>query len=205
MLSLEGTDDPEEDDVARKITREEWLNKAVRELRAKVFAPAGIFVPEVAVSCGFPGGGSARKRIGECWATKASDDQATAQVFVSPILDGELEVLAVLAHELVHVVDDCENGHKAPFVNMMKAIGLAGKPTATHAGAELKDKLAAIEEKIGSYPHSRINLSDNAKKQTTRMLKVICPVDDYTVRTTRKWLDDLGTPTCPCGEKMEEA
>lgn len=191
--------------MARQINREEWLQKAVKELRRQVFVPAGIDVPETAVSCGFPGGGSARKRIGECWATKASDGNLS-QVFISPVLEGELLVLATLAHELVHVVDDCENGHKAPFVHMMKAIGLAGKPTATHAGPELAEKLKAVEEKIKHpYPHNAINLTDNQKKQTTRMLKVVCPDDDYTVRTTRKWLDELGTPTCPCGTRMEEA
>lgn len=191
--------------MARQITREEWLIKAVKELRRQVFAPAGIEIPECAVSCGFPGGGSARKRIGECWATKASDN-AVAQVFVSPTLDGELTVLGVLTHELIHVFDDCENGHKAPFVKVMKAVGLTGKPTATSVGPELLARLKDVEEKIGvPYPHARINLSDNSKKQTTRMLKVECPDDGYTVRTTRKWLDELGTPTCPCGIRMEEA
>lgn len=204
MVLLEGTDDPEEDDMARTITREEWLNRAVKELRRTIFAPAEITIPETAVSCGFPGGGSARKRIGECWATRASE-AALAQVFVSPVLDEPVDILAVLTHELIHVYDDCENGHKGPFAQVMRLVGLEGKPTATHAGEALKDKLTAVAEKLGAYPHSAINLSDNAKKQTTRMLKVICPVDDYTVRTTRKWLDELGTPTCPCGEKMEEA
>lgn len=191
--------------MSRQINREEWLQRAVKELRRKVFAPAGIEVPDLAVSCGFPGGGSARKRIGECWATKASDGKL-AQVFISPVLDAPVHVLATLAHELIHVCDDCENGHKAPFVRMMKLVGLAGKPTSTHAGEELVDTLKDIADKLGPYPHSAINLSDaNAKKQTTRMLKVQCPNDEYTVRTTRKWLDEMGTPSCPCGEKMEEA
>ncbi len=40
-----------------------------------------------------------------------------------------------------------------------------------------------------------------APKQGTRMLKVICPADGYTIRTTNKWLQ-VGFPTCPCGTVM---
>lgn len=42
------------------------------------------------------------------------------------------------------------------------------------------------------------------KKQTTRMLKVQCPACGYLARVTRKWLEEAGTPTCPCGERMVE-
>jgi len=33
------------------------------------------------------------------------------------------------------------------------------------------------------------------------MLKVSCPADGYTVRTTAKWIA-VGFPTCPCGTEM---
>lgn len=36
------------------------------------------------------------------------------------------------------------------------------------------------------------------------MLKLVCPEDGYTVRTTRKWLE-VGQPSCPCGLELEEA
>lgn len=48
------------------------------------------------------------------------------------------------------------------------------------------------------------------KKQTTRMLKVVCPDEEcphndagspYLVRTTRKWIE-CGLPACPCGAAM---
>lgn len=35
------------------------------------------------------------------------------------------------------------------------------------------------------------------KQHGSRMIKLVCPVDGYTVRTTRKWIDELGTPICP--------
>ena len=39
---------------------------------------------------------------------------------------------------------------------------------------------------------------DAKPKQSTRMLKVLCPSCGYTLRTTARWLA-VGFPTCPCG------
>jgi len=54
---------------------------------------------------------------------------------------------------------------------------------------------------IGEYPHGAISYS-NRRKQTTRMIKVVCPACDYTVRVSQKWIE-VGLPTCACGEEME--
>lgn len=43
--------------------------------------------------------------------------------------------------------------------------------------------------------------TSRGKGSGSRMLKLICPNDGYTVRTTRKWLD-VGSPSCPCGEVL---
>lgn len=184
-------------------TREAWLEAAVEALRPLFVQLAGVEMPEaVRVSCGFPGGGSARKRIGECWPTKASD--GAAQMFISPLLADPVKVLATLAHEMIHAWDDCEHGHKAPFARVARAIGLEGKMTATVAGEELQAILADVAAELGPYPHAALKLSEKIKNQTTRMLKVECPACGYVCRTTAKWLE-VGTPTCPCGEQMEAA
>ena len=49
-------------------TREEWLNVVLHKHVAKLLKDkAGVTLPtDCKVSVGFPGGGSARKRIGEC-------------------------------------------------------------------------------------------------------------------------------------------
>ena len=153
------------------------------------------------VSCGFPGGGSARKRIGECWSTASAD--GVSQVFVSPILADPVDVLATLAHELVHAFDDCKSGHKGAFTRIARAVGLTGKMTATVAGPELAETLKAIAADLGDYPHKAIKLGA-IKVQSTRMRKVLCEVDGYTLRTTTKWLE-FGLPTCPCGAEMVDA
>ena len=58
----------------------------------------------------------------------------------------------------------------------------------------------------GDYPHGALNsLPDGTKKQSTRLVKVLCPGCGYTLRTTRKWLDERGAPICPCNLKPMEA
>jgi len=181
-------------------TREEWLTRAVEALRP-LFAEAGEDIPAVRVSVGFPGGGSARKRIGECWAPGASVD-GVPQLFVSPVIGSRVQALDVLTHELIHAIDRCESGHKGRFVKIAKAVGLEGKMTATVASPALEEKLTEIGKALGDYPHSAITLSAaTEKKQTTRMLKVECTEDGYTIRTTAKWLE-VGLPVCPCGTEM---
>lgn len=196
-------------------TREEWLTAAIAHL-ADMFAEIGETVPAVRVSVGWPGGrGNKNSTIGQCWSAEASKDKK-AQLFISPVLDDAERVLDVLAHELIHAIDNLESGHRGRFAKIAKAIGLEGPMTATHAGDVLKIKLAAISLVLGDYPHAAISLIGNVplvpgqpvpvpprtsgpKTQTTRMLKVECAEGSgYKVRMTRTWLEELGAPICPC-------
>lgn len=181
-------------------TREAWLQEAVALMRPYVRERAGLDVPTVAVSVGFPHGRGGRHAIGQCFYTTADDVPA---LFVHPSLDDAGRVLDVLLHEALHAALGGGVGHRRPFADAATACGLAGKPTATVAGDDLVPVLDGWLATLGPYPHARVNTSD-VKKQTTRMLRVSCPDDGYTVRTTRKWLDEMGTPSCPCGTVMEE-
>jgi hypothetical protein len=183
-------------------TREEWLLAATAELSV-IFESVGETLPSIRVSVGWPGGrGKKGNVIGQCWAASAAADNVS-QVFISPTLADAERVLDVLAHELVHAVDDCQSGHKGRFAKIAKAIGLTGKMTETVAGDDLKAELCAIVQRIGAYPHAALagdaDGADGPKKQGTRMLKVECDEDSgYVVRMTRKWLDEYGAPKCPC-------
>jgi hypothetical protein len=193
------------------VTREQWLEAAVAELRP-LLEEVGAPVPEVRVSVGWPSSKATSRKnrtIGECWKRQTAAD-GISQIFLSPTLGGEEQVLGVLVHELIHAWDDGKSGHKGNvakregFRGKATAIGLTGKMTATTVGEELLPKLTAIAEKIGDYPHSPLSPSGKEKVQTTRMLKLECPEDGYIVRTTAKWLD-MGYPICPCGTEMEDA
>ena len=195
--------------TAKFSTREEWLTAAVSSL-APIFAEVKQTLPVVRVSVGWPGGnGRKNSVIGQCWSTAASSDKV-AQLFISPVLDDAVRVLDVLAHELIHAIDDCKSGHKGAFAKIAKGIGLTGKMTATVAGDELKARLEAIAADLGEYPHAALASAqgaDGPKKQTTRMMKVECAEGSgYKARMTRQWLEEFGAPICPCHEeRMTEA
>tara|TARA_R110000822_G_scaffold33328_4_gene95114 strand:- start:406 stop:996 length:591 start_codon:yes stop_codon:yes gene_type:complete len=176
-------------------TREEWLHAANLAL-ADIFRVEGYSLPsDVQVTCGWPSksaGRSSKQRIGECWPRGASKNNVN-EVIISMSLDNPVEVLEVLIHELIHVIDDCQNGHKGPFRKMALAIGLEGKMTSTHAGDKLKLQLEAIASNLNTYPHGSIDFS-NRKKQTTRMHKVTCQNHECEMvfRTSNKWVELSG-------------
>lgn len=191
-------------------TREEWLVAAIKAL-APLFAEKGHDLPVVRVSVGFAGGRGAARAIGQCWHPAAATD-GVGQVFVSPTLVDAPRVLDVLVHELVHAINhrNGQNGHGKDFGAIARPLGLEGKLTATIAGDALKAKLTAIADTLGAYPHAALataaNAEDAPKKQGTRMLKVVCSEGSgYNLRMTRKWIDEYGTPFCPChDEPMRE-
>lgn len=186
-------------------TREQWLDEAVGELRP-LFKAAGFDVPrKVRVSVGWPGGKNPLKVIGQCWASSTAGD-GSANIYISPLLEKPDVVLSTLVHELVHAVDDCKSQHKGAFIRIAKSVGLTGKWTATVAGPDLEARLKDTAKVLGKYPHSAVTPATKEVKQTTRMLKLECGQTGYLVRTTRKWIDELGCPICPCcGAVMEEA
>jgi hypothetical protein len=107
-------------------------------------------------------------------------------------------VLPTLVHELVHAVVGVEAKHGAKFWRPAKALGLVGKPTATEASEELIEKLRRFEKELGPYPHVALDPKKlDRKKQTTRMIKCECAGCGYVVRTSRKWIDEVGAPLCP--------
>jgi hypothetical protein len=194
--------------------RETWLHQAMLRMRP-IFAECGGKIPaNIRVAPGFPAG--TRRAIGQCWPEKASKD-GSYEIFISPVLDDPMRVLNCLAHELIHPTVGLEAGHKGPFKRLALAIGLTGPMTATQASETFKRRMAPILESLGPYPHAELNpwkrarapeqpdgaeepdrarLPAGFRRQGTRLLKMMCPVDGYTVRVTAKWLK-VGPPHCP--------
>jgi hypothetical protein len=177
-------------------TREKYLADATILLRHRFPSLAVSLPSRVRVSVGFPGGGSARKRIGEHWHPKASSD-GVSQVFISPVLDKSDDALATLLHELIHacVPDD---GHGKAFKRIATACGLNGPMRSTTPGESCLAVLRDISDRLGAYPHAKLNLSMGKKKQSTRLIKVECQSCGYVARTTSKWIEEVGAPLCPC-------
>lgn len=186
--------------MSKTMTREQWLGQMLHKHVAPLFAKHGATVPaDCKVSVGFPGGGSARKRIGECWP-RARSSQKVNEIFINPAITDVRKVVDVLVHEAIHAADDCASGHKGFFRRTALAVGLEGKMTATHAGKELAAKIDQWIAKMPPFDYGSLNL-DGRKKQTTRMVKVTCMDCGYTLRTTQKWIE-VGLPTCCCGGEM---
>lgn len=179
-------------------TREAWLKAGVDALRQH-FEQNGYPIPTaVRVSVGWPR--SSRKAIGQCWKRSAAKD-GVSQVFISPVLANGVEALDTLAHELVHAAIDPHGGHNGKFITASKAVGLTkGKPTQAGAGDDLLALLTDVAARLGKYPHAALSPNDGPPKQSTRLLKVVCQDCGYTARVTRKWLDDVGAPLCPCNK-----
>lgn len=190
-------------------TREEWLMQMTRAMKP-MFKKAGYPIPDtVKVSCSFPGGGRPTQRIGEAWPAEMSEGKYL-ELFISPVLSDTMRVADVLCHELVHAAVGNEHGHRGPFAKVARFMKLEGKLTATRGGDEFKEWVKPLVDKLGEYPHAKLNLAAR-KKQGTRLVKVECQnggceAEGYKARVTRKWLDDFGAPRCPCcDEPMTEA
>lgn len=194
-------------DKPKYATREQWLEAAVEKLRP-IFKGKNHDIPPVKVSTGWPSRGGlakAKRTLGQCWEKTASEDEKTAQIFISPLLlhapGNPWAVLSVLAHEVCHAVAGPNQGHGKKFRGIGKDIGLEGKAAHMVAGADLLEIFMTWDEDLGPYPHQRINPAlSGIKKQGTRMIKCVCECG-YVARTSKKWIDDVGAPLCACNSK----
>lgn len=185
--------------------REAWLQAAAQKLWPKVVRAGGVRPERCRVSCGWPSKSALRRasaksrRIGEAWHSEASADGAR-EVFVSPALADEVEVMDVLIHELIHAALPSDAGHGPAFQRIMRSVGLAGKPTATYAGEALVEELRVFAHELGRYPHAKLD-AEPRTKQRARLMKVSCPDCGCIARITRTWIDTY-LPTCGCGTAM---
>lgn len=195
-------------------TREEYLELAVQAIIKDIFEPAEIEVPPVRVSVGWPGGRGPKKNvIGQCFDKRVSKD-GVAQIFVTPAIDDAYVTIETLTHELIHAIvegHEDENGevkhhgHRGEFIRVAKAIGFEKPWKETPASEELREKLQAIADRLGEYPHAAITMEDRPTVQKTYYLKYVSPENsDYFVRVTATKVEEYGAPLDPWGNEMEE-
>src|SRR5947209_2993162 len=146
------------------VYREAWLQAAASFLLDHI-VNQDLPCIDVRVSCGWPvRGGVARRRtvIGQCFAPSACKD-GKPQIFISPLLSESIDVLGTLLHELLHASVGCQHGHKKPFSQAARKVGLAGPPTATMVGDSLRPLLLSYVEQVGPYPHAAITVTPKHK------------------------------------------
>ena len=186
-------------------TREKWLQRAAFHLMHLLTPCEPV---EVRVSVGLPSvraTSTKNRAVGQCWPPAKTKD-GVSQIFISPVLEESVEVLAVLLHELIHALTPGE-GHTGKFKVMARQVGLEGKMTSTYPSPTLRARLQVIAQEIGEYPHARL-LVEGREKQTTRMHKVMCRGCGYTVRVSRQWIEHSLPYHMECErffERVEEA
>jgi hypothetical protein len=144
---------------------EEWLDKGVAELRL-FFKKRGHQVPEVLVSVGFSHHGWNPKRkysnyAGYCNPSYWSKDGKN-EIYISPINIDDVDLIFLLAHELIHAVDNCRSGHGDRFKSIARDLGMIeGGEIPKEVYDETCLEFSKIYERLGRYPRSGVNYVDS--------------------------------------------
>ena len=169
QVSPEPTAVPADADGFRN--REDWLNRGALLLLDHMARFGFQSDTRPYISVGFPKG--SRGAIGQAWTGERSAD-GHGHIFISPEIESGAEALAVLLHELVHDVTG-EYNHRKVFSQAAKAVGLEKPWTATVPGAMLSTAIAAMLEKLGEYPHARLDGSRVKRApKPSRAVKLVC-------------------------------
>jgi hypothetical protein len=180
--------------MTKYTTRESWLLAAVDLLRPFFLEKNHVIPADVMVSCGFASTGTRSHHVGQCWSKRSSANEQN-QIFISPALHEPVEVLDTLVHELVHAVDDCQHKHGKEFKKIALSLGMKGPMRSADAGPELKVRLEQLAQKLGAYPHGKLQVTHHKAVSRARA-RAKCPECGFQVPMYRKFLA-YGPPLCP--------
>lgn len=159
--------------MSKAPNREAWLRVAYEVLRRELLPEAP---KSVAVTWGFPSRNatSRRKRtIGQCFGGNAvrGEIEGGRAILVSPVIQGPLEIMATLLHEMIHAALPVDVGHRAPFSRLCKRVGLVKPWTATTPSPELKAKLESYIKKLEPWPMGHLHI---VPREKGRQMKAEC-------------------------------
>ena len=155
----------------------QWLQDSLPELQKSIFGPAKLTIPKkLRLNVGMMPGktGQNNRTLGVCYKAHVNNgvNLITLNIATTDRENSE-RILDILCHEIIHAIDNNENGHGPVFKKMALAIGLEGKMTATTATKKLTKKLAKVVKKIGEFPEQAINLH-GLRQDTNRNIKLQC-------------------------------
>ena len=154
-----------------------------------------------------------RKALGWFWQSRWEQDKDTMrhEINLSAEYLKEHNMGETLLHELAHaenhaldIADTDKTGrrHNKKFKAMAERLGLVVEKSGSlgFAYTELGPEATAFLDKI-KFDRSVFELcrivESKSSKQTTRLIKLECESCGYVVRTTKKWLDEIGPAHCP--------
>lgn len=173
-------------------TREQWLGESVKLIKEQLFDVHEYWLPPIIrISVGLCGG----KAIGIYMNPEQAED-GSSHIFIDPRLKDPVQILATVVHELVHASVGIECKHKGMFVKVIRALGLEGKPTATHAaeGTELFATLTGMALTLGEYPHSALNRKPKPAKRHAWISFISSSDEDFIVRANKNTVKEKGPP-----------
>tara|TARA_B100000575_G_C23124478_1_gene651266 strand:+ start:131 stop:829 length:699 start_codon:yes stop_codon:yes gene_type:complete len=183
-----------------------WLQDALPELQKRVFGPAKLEIPKrLRLNVGMmPGKAGAKNRtLGVCYKARVNNgvNLITLNIASPDAMETSERILDILCHEIIHAIDDCENGHGPVFKKMAEAIGLKGPMRSTTATPELTKTLAKVVKSIGAFPEKPITLTQRQDKN--RMLKLICEgtediVCNHIIRASAQQIENIELNSCLC-------
>ena len=188
--------------------REDWLYAFLEEAKPHFDRRDFIVPTNIRIGVGFTSKGHGKTRkspiLGEAWAAEASED-GTHEIIITPEISEPVEVAATLVHEIAHCVVGLEAKHGRDFKACVVAMGLEGKPSATHAGENFLIWAEDIIRRLGDYPHHRLSGASSApKKQKCRQLKGTCMCEEPLIVRASKEVALTGQITCSaCGSAFK--
>lgn len=190
------------------MNRETWLTNAVKKLSDIHFTSHGLgFEHPIKISTGWCRG--SKKAIGQCWSNLCSSE-GFVEIFISPVLQDPVEVLATTLHELIHAHLGNGKGHGKEFTKLAREMGLAGRITATFAepGSDLYKQLEMIAQELGEYPHRRLTPSETKKEGSGEEKKGAwirfksAKEPTFRCMVSPKSIEQFGIPKDPWGDEL---
>lgn len=182
-------------------TREEWLRAAVNLINKDIYNEE-MDVVEYQISSSLLGG----KKMGDTimpyqGENVGLDDFFPPTIHVDEKIKDESQLVAVIAHEMIHAFKDIMKHGKA-FGAVAGPAGFEKPYTSLNLNEDLSAKCHTIAKELGPYPGVPIKPAEKDKKTKTFSGKLFCPECGYELRVKEKAFKKYGLPTCSCGTKM---
>ena len=189
------------------MNRETYLEAIIKKA-IPLFDNVGFKISDIEnklkVSCSFIQGvrGSKNKAVGVHYNESVSAD-GYHEMMIEPSISDSQEAIGILIHEMTHAIQRHMYGytvraHGKEFRKIALAVGLCGKMTSTDSSPELIKTIDSWITELGNYPHSKMTLNPNRKKQGVRNLKVECQSCEWSFRTSNKNILLMASTKCLC-------
>ncbi len=185
-------------------TREAWLRAAVPLINERIFKNQFEIV-DYQICCGWC---KSSKALGETLLPPTGED-VTLDDFYPPTIQIGVnikdpdEIIAVLAHEMIHAFGQVK-GHGKAFGVYAGPIGFEKPYSKFHPSDWLLDNCNDIVNELGEWPGKVVIQKKVKKESKPKRGKMFCPSCGFECKTTSKMIDTYGLPICACGTKLGE-